>query len=247
MFIGKNFVELPQVGSTNRFATELLKTGAPEGTVVITDRQTEGRGQAGNDWLSEPGNNLTFSIIFRPTFLDSKRIFLLNKMISVALCSTISVWMENRNQTRIKWPNDILVNHKKVAGILMENHIGKDHVNATVVGIGINVNQRQFDARYGKASSLAVEGGNDIDRDMLLARLLEMIEARYLQLKAGKADEIERRYFEYMYGYQEFVDLIIEGKQRKTYIVGVDKHGRLAVEMDNQLKYYGIKEVQFCL
>lgn len=247
MFIGQNFIELPAVESTNSFASELLKTTPPDGTVVFTRDQTAGRGQQGNTWYSQPGQNLTFSLILYPKGFPAQQIFFLNKLFSVALRDLLQVHMPQQ-KVQIKWPNDLLVNRKKVAGMLVENQISGMYISSTIAGIGLNVNQVDFpEGEYGTATSMSRESGNEFSLNHLLEDLLRKIEARVLAMRAGRTDAVEREYLQYLFGYQEKIPFEIDGQVEERYLAGVDQHGRLALQQGRKLEYYNIKEVKFCL
>src|ERR1043165_9220886 len=146
LFIGQNKVFLPETHSTNSYAIELLKNvNAIEGTVVYTHKQTQGKGQRGNSWIAEPQRNTTLSLILRPVFLNSKNTFYLSKITALALHDLLTEILDvGQFDIKIKWPNDILVNSKKIAGVLIENSILNEHLQWSVIGIGINVNQDNF-------------------------------------------------------------------------------------------------------
>jgi birA, biotin-[acetyl-CoA-carboxylase] ligase region len=125
-----------EIGSTNEIAFELGKKGAPEGTVVISDSQTRGRGRLRRKWISPPGLNLYMSVIFRPG-IPLKDASLLTLISSVAVVECIKV---EGGVALIKWPNDVLINGKKVSGILTETEAQGDRVDFVIVGIGVNLN-----------------------------------------------------------------------------------------------------------
>lgn len=247
LFVGKNFVELPEVGSTNSFATKLLESQPSEGTVVWSHAQTAGRGQQNNQWFATPGANLTFSIILFPRFLSPSRIFALNKVISIALCRVLRAQLPER-EVLIKWPNDILVDRKKIAGILVENQLDGRGLQSSILGIGLNVNEQHFpEELQAKATSMALEGVQVPKLRPLLSQILQQVEALYLQLRSGKTFPMDREYLEHLYGYQEHVDLKIDGKMEKPMLVGVDLDGRLALERGGKLHYYQMKSLEFVL
>jgi BirA family biotin operon repressor/biotin-[acetyl-CoA-carboxylase] ligase len=151
LFIGQSLVFMPECHSTNDEALQLFKAGkGVEGSIVITSNQTAGRGQRTNTWESEPGKNLTFSILLTPHFLLAKDQFYLTVCISTALADYLK---ETFGETvKIKWPNDLIVQDKKVCGMLIENQLSGQQIQSCVVGIGLNVNQKKFDSE--KASSM---------------------------------------------------------------------------------------------
>jgi BirA family biotin operon repressor/biotin-[acetyl-CoA-carboxylase] ligase len=146
IFIGKYFKELESVDSTNSFAASLIKdNGAKNGMIVFTNNQTNGKGQREKTWNSEPNENLTFSLIIKSDFLKITQQFLLSMAISNALHDFTNKKCEGfSNRAFIKWPNDILVNNQKIAGILIENTISKHNLEWSVIGIGFNLNQTNF-------------------------------------------------------------------------------------------------------
>lgn len=247
LFIGKNFVELETVASTNTFALELLGSGPAEGTVVLARHQTAGRGQQGSMWLAQPGLNLTFSVVLYPDFLAVKELFLLNKMIACALQAAVADLLPGA-LVQIKWPNDLLVNGSKVAGILIETSLESQRIRSAVVGIGVNVNQTEFDPLvHGKATSLALVTGLEWDARAVLWKVLERLEGGYLMVRAGRKAEIERDYLRHLYAYQEDSLVEVDGKQTVAHIVGVDGDGRLAVQQGGKLYFYAVKEIKLCL
>jgi BirA family transcriptional regulator, biotin operon repressor / biotin---[acetyl-CoA-carboxylase] ligase len=247
LFIGKNFVDLPAVDSTNTFAAELLESRPAEGTVVFAQHQTAGRGQQGSEWHVEPGQNLTFSIILYPHFLAVRDVFLLNKMIAWALRNAVQALLPGQ-EVLVKWPNDLLVGRKKISGILIETNLEKNSIRSVIVGIGLNVNQVDFDPqRHGAATSLASVAGHSFEPMGVLELLLQHIEAGYLALRAGRHELIERDYLKHLYGYQEDTLAEIGGVQRMIHIAGVDGDGRLAVQVSGKLYFYGVKEIRFVI
>jgi BirA family biotin operon repressor/biotin-[acetyl-CoA-carboxylase] ligase len=247
LFIGKNFVDLPVVDSSNTFAAQLLASRPAEGTVVRAQHQTAGRGQQGSQWHVLPGQNLTFSLILYPEFLAARQVFLLNKLITWALRDALAGLLPHVS-VQIKWPNDLLIDRKKVSGILIETSLEKDRLRSAIIGMGVNVNQTTFDPTlHGQACSMATVAGHPWEPDAVLARILERIEAGYLALRAGRHAAIERQYLQHLLAYQEDTLVEIDGVQRMVHIVGVDADGRLAVQDGGKLYFYGVKEIKFIL
>lgn len=233
--------------STNTFAATLLESRPPDGTVILAQHQTGGRGQQGSIWSADAGQNLTFSIILYPQFLAVRQIFLLNKLITCALRDTVASLLP-ASTVQIKWPNDLLVDREKVSGILIETSLEQSYIRSAIIGIGLNVNQIDFQGTvHGQANSLAGVAGQPFDCDKVLAQLLEQIEAHYLAARAGRYDAIERAYLQHLYAYQEDTTVEIAGLQRQVHIVGVDADGRLAVQDGGKLYFYGVKEIKFIL
>lgn len=241
LFMGKNLVYVPECHSTNTLASELCqRTSTTEGTIVITDNQTKGRGQRGNTWLSDPFKNLTFSLILRPTFLKPADQFNLTMAISLALRDFLTHSI--LGSVKIKWPNDLLVNDKKVCGILIENTITGEAIQYSVVGIGLNVNQDSN--LIETATSMKAMAGHDFSLPDECSRLCEFLERRYIQLRSGKITELKNDYLSSLYGKGEprrFED--VTGEMQGV-IEGIDQHGRLLIETPAGLKSYDLKEIR---
>ena len=141
--MNETFIHLNETHSTNSYLRELImrEKEQPEGTVVITDYQTAGRGQKGNSWESERGKNLTFSILLHPNHIPPGKQFILSQLISIAI---VGVLKEYDRHFTIKWPNDIYWKEKKIAGMLIEVDLTGSSLSNAIIGIGININQRHF-------------------------------------------------------------------------------------------------------
>jgi BirA family transcriptional regulator, biotin operon repressor / biotin---[acetyl-CoA-carboxylase] ligase len=176
---GKRIHHFFKVDSTNRVAMELGHAGEPEGTVVIAEEQTAGRGRAGHSWHSERATGIYVTILLRPK-ISPVQASLLTMMAGLSAFSAIRA--QNDLESDLKWPNDILVDGKKLGGILTEMHAEPNQVRFVIVGIGINVNQEKFPADLSPiATSLRVETGKPQSRLELLVRLLREFETDYNQ------------------------------------------------------------------
>jgi BirA family biotin operon repressor/biotin-[acetyl-CoA-carboxylase] ligase len=235
-------LHLPTCASTNTVASELLlKNKATEGCVVITDHQTAGRGQRGNTWDAEPDKNITLSLILKPVFLSIPQQFFLTIITSLAVLDTIQ---ENIPATvKVKWPNDIMAGDKKLAGILIENSISGHYLQHSVVGIGLNVNQKIF--AHSLASSLTLLTEKEYNRVTLTERLLEHLEKRYLELKAGRLAKLKFEYLQQLYWYQEPRWFLVNEDNVRGQIMGVDETGRLALQIESKLYYFNLKEIAY--
>ena len=242
LFMGKNLVYVPECHSTNTLASELCQlTSTAEGTVVITDNQTNGRGQRGNSWLSDAHKNLTFSVILKPTFLKPIDQFNLTIAISLALRDFLTHQLTE--VVKIKWPNDILVNDKKVCGILIENTLAGEMIQWSVVGIGLNVNQNSF--LIESASSMKAIAGHDFSRPDELSMLFEFLERRYLQLRSGKTTELKNDYLGSLYGKGEVRKFVDATGEIEGVIEGVNQQGKLLIASRGGIKSYDLKEIRF--
>src|SRR5688572_5839395 len=233
---------MPECHSTNSLALEVCQQShVPDGTLVITDRQTAGRGQRGNTWESHPGMNLTFSVILKPTFLAIKDQFLLSMITSLAIRDYLAAMCSD--QVFIKWPNDILVKQSKICGTLIENQLMGEQFSYSVIGIGLNVNQRLFNIQM--ATSLSLIAGKDFELQGVLEGLLSHLESRYLQLRQGRGQHLKEDYLKYLYRFNEHHTFQSGDDQFGGKILGIDDQGRLRVLIHDQEKDFGVKEISF--
>lgn len=216
------------------------KTDIAEGTVVITQHQTAGRGQRGNRWESERGKNLTFSLLLQPRIKTVEQ-FGLTMMVSLAIRDYLL--SKTQSECKIKWPNDILLNQKKVCGILIENTLTSQLIERTVVGIGLNVNQKTF--TLPTATSLGLVTGNQYTLNDEFHQLLSFLEARYLQLKGGHLVSLRQEYHSHLFGRGKKSLFRSAGKTFEAVIEGVDEWGKLMLLASNQINLYQFKEVEF--
>lgn len=232
--------------STNAYAQELLSQRVPDRTVVWAMDQSAGRGQTGNTWLSEPGSNLTFSLILYPE-LPATEIFLLSKVAALALHGCVSELL-SQAEVQIKWPNDLLINGRKAAGILIENQLQGGRISSSVIGLGLNVNQQVFPPELvGRSSSLARESGQWHEVEAVLARLLDHFDGLLARLAAHQWAWLDRQYLDRLYGYQETVWVEENGHLSQRELIGVEKSGRLALAQAGKVAYYDIKAVRLLL
>ncbi|MDP5170256.1 MAG: biotin--[acetyl-CoA-carboxylase] ligase [Bacteroidia bacterium] len=232
--------------STNLLAMEKLAAGSQEGTIVLTDHQTRGRGQQGTTWESADAENLTFSIILRPVHIEH-RLFALSKMVALAVQDALSAACPNE-EVLIKWPNDILLNRKKVAGILIENQWEGGRIKGTVAGIGLNVNQVSFSSDLAnKATSIALSTGHSFERKQLLWQLVASLEKWYETLYELSVNVLDRQYLSVLYGYHEPVAIRWEGGEGSYPLLGVNDRGHIAVQLPGEIRHFDLKEIEFLL
>ncbi|MDR1204756.1 MAG: biotin--[acetyl-CoA-carboxylase] ligase [Peptococcaceae bacterium] len=231
--IGVKCLVLEETGSTNDQARRLAEAGAEEGTVVLAERQLQGRGRLGRRWASPQGSGLWFSVILRPEIRPEEAagvVFL----SAAAVCGALKEF--TKLPCFLKWPNDILLEGKKICGILAEMNGTSERINHIVVGVGINVNQRQPDfpeELRGKAGSLAMASGVEWDRIALLREVLRSLDREYEDfLKFGFACALSRwRSLCGMFGQQVRIDC--QGTVVSGTALDVDGQGRLLVETPN--------------
>lgn len=244
LFLGKEIIYLPTCHSTNDVASGLVSNSATmEGTFVITDDQTKGKGQRGNTWLSQKDKNLMFSLILRPVFLDPMKQFYLNMISSLAVMRTVQHFLPNE-MVRVKWPNDVLVGTKKVAGILIENSLSSAGVSSSVFGIGLNVNQTDFQGLT--ATSMAERAKVEFDKQQVLEVLFSELERLYLSLRKGDESIIKEEYLRNLYGYGAPVKLYSE-YEFDGQIIKIDDSGLIQIKEGTRLHTFDFKQVRFIL
>lgn len=249
LFIGNNLIWLESVDSTNLFAAKLAAEGCAEGTAVIAEEQTAGRGQMGTHWHATKGKNLTTSIVLRPTFLEAKCQWKLSQAVSLAIWDFLAGCLPDADtHLRIKWPNDLYWNHQKLGGILIENGLKGYHIGHSIVGIGLNINQLNYPAEIcTKSTSLALVVGKVFELDALPSALFDCLERRYLSLRAAQHEALERDYLRVMYQRGEVFKYqhtatseIFEGQISHT-----TPEGRIVISTASGSKEFGFKEVTY--
>jgi BirA family biotin operon repressor/biotin-[acetyl-CoA-carboxylase] ligase len=229
LFVGHNVIPLTKVDSTNNYARQLLRDKMPvDGTVIVANEQTDGRGQRENLWLSVPGLNLTCSYIFKPAFLAAKNQFLLSATVALAVLD-VATEILGEGDIRIKWPNDILVDGRKIAGILIENSLRGITLDSSIVGIGLNVNQMIFEDKL-NASSFKLITGIDFELDSVLNLMNVHLEKRYLQIREGRNESVLSQFNRNLFGINEERALTVNGIKEQVRIQGARPSGELQLE-----------------
>ena len=244
LIIGKPIINVPKCHSTNDFVTELaLKRELMEGGVVVTPCQIKGRGQRGNSWESNPGENLTFSVLLQPHFLDINKQIYLNYITALAVTDYLDKVLSDE-ASLVKWPNDVFVKGRKISGILIENTLKKNKMDRSVLGIGLNIHQKEFITS--KAISLSMLTGKEYDLENSLEQLLMGLERRYLQLRNGNEERIKEEYIKKMYWKdEEHLFKMDDHYKNKGIIRGVDDRGWLEVEIEGKLRQFNFKEIEY--
>ncbi len=255
------------IDSTNSQAARELAT-AEEGTVWIADFQTAGRGQRGNKWESSKSENLTFSILFRPHFLSPAQQFQISQIASLGVLRYL---LSKGLDAKIKWPNDIYIGNKKICGMLIEHSISGDKLSGSIVGIGLNLNQKVFASDAPNPTSLILEKpaeeqnlpDNPYNRKEELSTLLGYIFTAYSELEEGYTQELEKEYLASLYRLGEWhkfieipdnaeinmpVEKITGGKEITARIIGVDHYGCAILEHSSgEIRHYPFKGVRYVL
>jgi BirA family biotin operon repressor/biotin-[acetyl-CoA-carboxylase] ligase len=246
LFVGQNLLTLKAVNSTNDFLKNLLSNSKPlpEGTVIMAEDQFAGRGQQKNEWHSEPGKNLTFSVLLNPTFLAVDEQFDLNRVISLGVVDALEPLVGN--DLKIKWPNDIYCGDKKLGGILIENVIQGTQLKHAIIGIGLNINQDSFPAEAGNATSLKQILHKDYDLRVLLSDICSYIEAWYLKLRDAKKETVRIAYLDRLYWLNQQKQFRSNNSTFTGVITNVKNNGLLVVinEQSAELEF-SLKEIEF--
>ena len=236
--------------STNKLLSSWVEERAdtdakiPPFFALWADFQTAGRGMGANHWFSEAGKNLLVSFYFEPG-IPASRQFLFNQYFSVCTRDFIARHVDN---VAIKWPNDIYVNGKKVAGILIEHTLSGDRIRHTIAGIGVNINQERFPEDIPCPTSLTMETGKPYDVGTFLQNYQEFLRERHSALSAepAAAEALNREYLKHLYRLNEPHRFAIQGRETTATILGVDEFGRLLLEESDGVRHCcGTKEVAF--
>ena len=242
LFIGHNLLKFSFLSSTNDYCWKLLSDKSlPDGTVVWTPFQINGRGRRGKSWLAEEGKSL-LSALFLKSKMNISMQYFLNKAISLGVCEGLA---SLGVKSKIKWPNDIYVGDKKLAGILIENSLRGSLIQEIVVGVGVNVNQEEFTKDLPNPISLKQVLQQTFEIEVLLKELCYYVEKRYLQFKAGHLEKIDADYHSVLYRFKE-IQTFQEGNERfEAQILGVDKTGKIKLLHNGDLAVYAMGEVEF--
>ena len=228
--LGTEFHYFAEIGSTNTYARRLAEQGAREGELVIAESQTEGRGRLGRHWVSPPNVNLYISFVLRPK-LPPARAPQVTLMAAVALAETLQSFLPVAPS--IKWPNDITVKGKKLAGILTEVNCGTDSVEFVILGIGVNVNypvDLMPEEIHQRATSVLVECQNKVSREDLLWRLIQDLDRCYGEIEENGFAPLAPRWEAY-FGWRgqrvriELLNQVVFGIAK-----GIDHDGALLLE-----------------
>lgn len=237
-------IKLNAINSTNTFLKELSSDEAVvDYTIVQTNYQTNGRGQMGTLWAANAGENLMCSVFKDVSFLKFDQHFYISITVSLAIIKTLQA--HKIPKLSIKWPNDILSENKKICGVLIENSIKQNRFKDSIIGIGININQTNFET-LPQASSLQLVTGIVFNVDEILFDFIENLKHYFSILEKGNLETLKTTYENYLFRKKKpstFKD--IEGEMFSGIIQSVSQNGNLQVLLeDNILKEYDLKEIK---
>ena len=270
------YVHLEQIDSTNAYLQRKQSEEDIRNWVVRAEEQSAGKGMGNNGWESEAGKNLTFSLALDMSFLPAERQFLLSEAVPLGIIEVLDKVLSDsfedidrlrrmqsisnrttfaRNEIpsksteklSIKWPNDIYYENHKLAGILINSTIKANLMDISIIGIGLNVNQLQFQDWPTHPISLKQITGKEYDVQPLLEQIVESILIKVKQLESDP-NTIEQEYLRRLFRYHTWADYEVDGKVRRLFIMGIDAFGRLVlVDKANESYCFDIKEIKFVL
>lgn len=236
----QHHLHLSEVSSTNDVAKQLAEENlVKQGYVITADYQNTGRGQAGSGWESERGKNIICSLVLNSNIPIEFQLYL-NISMCLAVYDFVKQYCSNAD-VQIKWPNDVYINDKKVAGILIENSVQGTVIKQSIVGIGVNINQTGFDSH--KATSLSAITGLTYKLEECISGLLHHLEHRYHQLLAGAHADLWHQYHEFFYRKNKKTQFNADAVDFEGIPKGIDEAGRLVVLIKNEVKTFNVKEI----
>tara|TARA_R110002072_G_scaffold271987_1_gene432055 strand:+ start:36363 stop:37085 length:723 start_codon:yes stop_codon:yes gene_type:complete len=239
MKIGVKIIRLSSVDSTNNYVANLVKVGKIDsGTVVLADEQSDGKGQRGAVWLSSAGENLTFSFYLENVNLSVEKQFTLTQLVSLSLIHLLS---RLGVDARIKWPNDIVVKNRKIAGVLIENQLAGSEIKSSIVGVGLNVNQVIFKGL--NATSLFSESGLQRAPVDILMSFIDAFNTN--ELEFADQSGIKKDYLKNLYQFQELANYKDSNGKFEGKIIDVLTSGKLVLQVENERREYDLKEIKF--
>ncbi|MGM5470580.1 biotin--[acetyl-CoA-carboxylase] ligase [Flavobacteriaceae bacterium LMO-SS05] len=238
-----DIIKLDAIDSTNSYLRQLSVTEDVEDfTVVVANYQTNGRGQMGSQWDSQASKNLMVSVFKDVSFLNLEHHFFISIAVSLSILKALQSF--NIKKLKVKWPNDILSENKKIGGILIENVIKQAKINATIIGFGVNINQTEFD-HLPQASSMRLISGRNYELDEILQAILTKLEYYFKILEQGQFETLKKTYENHVFRKDKpstFRDA--KGHLFSGYIKGVSNSGNLQVGLeDDIIKEFDLKAI----
>ncbi len=241
-------IYLPHIESTNDFLSALLAKSEPKpGTAITADFQAAGKGRFGKKWHSEPGMNLLLSVLLTPDFLKAREVFFLNMLLSVTVCEVLQKKLPTHSdRISVKWPNDILVDDKKICGLLIQNGFSGDKIQTSIAGLGLNVNQTQFEHFPGglQPVSMSILAGKNLETRDLLFEVIQELFQNFEDARENR-EEFRTRYLSLLHGchsvlqFQNRTDINFKmlGK-----VVDIDDSGKALFDDGNFRKWISIDD-----
>ena len=227
----KKIFHYEEIDSTNTQASRLAHEGAEHGTVILAESQTAGKGRRGRSWESPKGENIYMSVLLRPTF-QAEKAPMLTLIMAYGVTKTLQKY--GFSDVCIKWPNDVVLSEKKVCGILTEMSMKDNQIDYVVIGVGVNVNNHSFPIELcGKATSLRLEGGKVIDKEMLCVDILNYFKNLYERFETTQdLSFIREEYNQLLVNCQKEVLVLEPGNEYVAYAHGINDKGELLVRTE---------------
>lgn len=229
---GKRVVYYEETDSTNTRVKQLAEQGEWHGTLVVADRQSAGKGRRGRDWESPKGENIYMSLLLRPKMEPAKAPML---TLVMAYSAALAIREQEGLEAGIKWPNDLVIGTKKICGILTEMSAEIDFINYVVIGVGINVNVKNFAEELSeKATSLFNEKGKEIRRAVLIAKIMERFEQNYERfLREQNLGFLQEEYNQLLVSRGKEVKVLEPGHEYHAHAIGINDTGELLVRKED--------------
>lgn len=245
--IGNKIIELEEINSTNDYAAALLLNDKqPDGTIVLAQHQSHGKGQGKNIWESAKGKNLLMSVVLNQLNLKATDQFFISEMTAISIVSAIKELYEI--DLIIKWPNDIYFNNKKIGGILIRNSIGEGIIKHSIIGIGININQEEFPENIPNPSSLSLILQRKLDKEAIFYSLIQTLNDNYLRLLSSDFEYFKKEFEKNLIGFNKEMQFIDnKGKSFEAIILGVKESGELLIKIRNEIKSFSHGEIKLVL
>lgn len=238
--IGSEIIHFKEVDSTNN-QIKNQESDLQNGSVIISDFQTNGKGHHNNYWESEKGKNLTFSILLKPDNILAENQFDISRFVCLAL---IDYLKSKKITAKIKWPNDIYIDDKKISGILIENSILGNKIKSSIIGIGININQDFFDPNLPNPVSLKQITGKIHDLNKELSQIIIFLNTRFDQLITNKNQQ-KAEYLNHLYRINVLSEFKSQDNKFSGTITGITSFGQLQIEVNNKTGTFNFKEIEF--
>ena len=240
-----NVIYFNELDSTNAHLKSNLKE-YKHGDCIVANHQTAGRGQLGTEWVSKPHENLMCSFLVDWTKVKIADQFQISKLVAIVVLSEIKALLPNY-EVKIKWPNDIYINNSKVSGILIENTVHQGCVDKSIIGIGINVNQKRFPDFNGKSvtSISNILQGEEVNIYALVKQIGESLLEEVAMGRIHDTKTLNRVYLNHLLGFRQERRFVDKNGEFTGIIKGIDHKGQLMVEDQKRLKTYDLKEIKF--
>lgn len=237
MLTGTNLIELGSIPSTNDYAILLCdRNKVDEGTFIWTQHQTKGRGQRGNSWESKQNEGLSFSIVYYPNSLALDKLNFLSIAAAVASRAFLAGLLPE-SEVQIKWPNDLVVNQKKIGGILVENSLQGNRIQRSIFGVGININQARFPEGLAEAISLFQLKQKKTDIKALVSNsLFEIFEEKYICVRDGRFASLLDEYRKHLWGKGKSINLIHGSEAISAILLDIEEDGSLKINIQEKIQ-----------